>query len=94
MWCTLIALCLVAAGAQPHRVHRSPDSTPTLRVAAHGTSASVRRPTSDLGPWVVAEAAVASAPVRAFVLDEPRAPRQATFSQLPSPRSSRGPPHA
>jgi hypothetical protein len=93
MWCTLIALCLVAAGAQPHRVHRSSGGTPTLRVAASGSSAAVRRPTSAVGPYVVAGVPVVSAPVRSLVVDTPAAPRDVTSSQLRSPRSSRGPPH-
>jgi hypothetical protein len=95
MWCTLIAFCLVAGGAEPHRVQRSHDSTPTLRVAAGTSHVAIRRPTSsDIGPYIAADAIAASAPLQQLVSFEMPAPHEAPASPLASPRSSRGPPHA
>jgi len=93
MWCTLVALCLVAAGAQPRHVQRAPGSTPTLRVAAPGAAAAVRRPASShVGPFVVPDAVAAPVAARLLVAYEMPAAYQAPASQLCSPRSSRGPP--
>jgi hypothetical protein len=94
MWCTLIAVCLVAAG-QPHRVLRSHDTTSTLRVASTASHAASRRaPSSQVGPYVAAAAVAAPVPARQLVAYDAPAPDEAVASQLRSPRSSRGPPHA
>jgi len=94
MWCTLIALCLVAAG-QPHRVQRSHDSTSTLRVASAGSPAAARRAApSHVGPYVAADAVGMPVPDRQLVAYDAPVPHALAALQLRSPRSSRGPPHA
>jgi hypothetical protein len=94
MWCTMIALCLVAAGAQPRHAQRSRDTTPTLRVAAASSAVAARRSTTPhIGAYVAPDAIAAPAPHRQLVAYVIVAPHAATVSQARSARSSRGPPH-
>jgi hypothetical protein len=95
MWCTVIALCLVAAGAQPHRAQRSRDNTSTLRVAAAPSAVAARRSTTTphIGAYIAPDAIVAPAPHRQLVASVIVAPHAALVSQARSARSSRGPPH-
>jgi len=97
IWCALIAVCLVAAGAHPHRARRAPDKASSLRVASSSSSVAARRhgvSSPELGPFVLAGAVASIAAPRLSILEEPAAPVQGRPSVRRAPRSSRGPPHA
>jgi hypothetical protein len=94
LWCTLIALCLVAAGTTPRGPLRTRDALSALQAPHVSVPNQARRPLSRhaIGPYLAAPAEEAPSAPRIFAQVALATPASPVLRPVFSARTSRGPP--
>jgi len=94
LWCTLIALCLVAAGMTPREPLRTRDAFSALQAPHATVQNQARRPLSRhaFGPYLAPPAEEAPSAPRIFAQVAVATPASPVVRPVFSARTSRGPP--
>jgi len=94
LWCTLIALCLVAAGMTPRETLRTRDAFSALQAPHASVPTHARRPSSRhaIGPYLAPPAEEAPPAPRISAQVALATPASPVLRPVFSARTSRGPP--